>query len=62
MKRHIEAASNYKTVYMWGCFGMPVTENVIREKSVQYPSWYTAEKQAALTGQGLRCTLSLRTW
>lgn len=48
MKRHIEAASNYKTVYMWGCFGMPVTENVIREKSVQYPSWYTAEKQAAL--------------
>lgn len=31
MKRHIEAASNYKTVYMWGCFGMPVTESAIRE-------------------------------
>lgn len=31
---------NYKTVYMWGCFGSPVTEALIEDKSVQYPNWY----------------------
>jgi len=31
---------NYKTVYMWGCFGSPVTKALIEDKSVQYPNWY----------------------
>lgn len=39
---------NNKTVYMWGVFGSPVTEALIVAKSKQYPSWYTASKQAAL--------------
>lgn len=48
VKRHIEVAENYKTVYMWGCFGMPVTESILREKAAQYPNWYTAARQAEL--------------
>lgn len=32
---------NYKTVYMWGTFGSPVTKKIIEEKAKQYPSWYT---------------------
>ena len=51
VRRHIDIAKNYKTVYMWGCFGMPVTESIIREKAAQYPSWYTAAKQAELRKQ-----------
>lgn len=47
VQKHIDVAKNYKTVYMWGCFGMPVTEQIIKEKSAQYPSWYTASKQAS---------------
>lgn len=51
VRRHIDVAKNFKTVYMWGCFGMPVTESIIREKAAQYPSWYTAAKQAELRKQ-----------
>lgn len=51
VRRHIDVAKKYKTVYMWGCFGMPVTESIIREKAAQYPSWYTAAKQAELRKQ-----------
>ena len=51
VRRHIDAAKNYRTVYMWGCFGMPVTESIIREKAAQYPSWYTAAKQSELRKQ-----------
>lgn len=51
VRRHIDVAKNYKTVYMWGCFGMPVTESIIREKAAQYPSWYTAAKQSELRKQ-----------
>ena len=46
--RHIEVAKNYKTVYMWGCFGSPVTNGSITEKANQYPDWYGAMKQANL--------------
>lgn len=38
---------NFNTVYMWGVFGAPVTESVISGKVNQYPSWYTAARQAA---------------
>lgn len=41
VRRHIDVAKNYKTVYMWGCFGSPVSETIIDEKSAQYPDWYT---------------------
>ena len=51
VRRHIDVAKNYQTVYMWGCFGMPVTESIIREKAAQYPSWYTAAKQSELRKQ-----------
>jgi len=37
-----------KTVYLWGTFGAPLTETVISQKSKQYPSFYTASKQAEL--------------
>ena len=46
--KHIDVVKNYKTVYMWGVFGSPVTESIIREKAAQYPKWYTASKQAQL--------------
>lgn len=55
VKKHLDVANSYKTVYMWGCFGAPVTENLIREKAAQYPDWYNAERQArfrALIGKG----------
>lgn len=48
VQKHIDVAKNYKTVYMWGVFGSPVTERIIKEKAAQYPAWYTATKQAQL--------------
>lgn len=55
VRRHIDAAKNHKTVYMWGCFGMPVTEAIIEEKTAQYPEWYTSGRKSAfraLAGKG----------
>lgn len=55
VQKHIGVAKNYKTVYMWGCFGAPVTENLLKEKAAQYPDWYTAGRQTAfrqLIGKG----------
>jgi hypothetical protein len=40
--------NNFRTVYMWGVFGAPVTEALIAAKAKQYPSWYTSSKQASL--------------
>ena len=40
-----DVVNNYKTIYMWGCFGQEVTESIIVAKTKQYPSWYTAERQ-----------------
>lgn len=40
----LNIVKNYKTVYMWGVFGAPVTNELIDAKAKQYPSWYTAEK------------------
>jgi cell wall-associated NlpC family hydrolase len=44
---------NYKTVYMWGCFGSPVTEELLMEKYNQYPNWYInrASQLRSLVGQ-----------
>ena len=43
-----DIATNYKTVYMLGCFGSPVTSQLIASKAKQLPMWYTSEKQAQL--------------
>lgn len=43
-----EIAEKYKTVYMWGTFGSPVTEKIISEKARQYPKWYTDARVAHL--------------
>lgn len=45
-----ELATNYKTVYMWGTFGQPVTESIIAQKAEQYKktNHYTDAKLAAL--------------
>jgi len=48
-------ANNYKTIYMKGVFGSPITESLIKEKIRQYPDWYTAERQRkfrSLIGKG----------
>ena len=37
--------NNYNTIYMWGCFGQPVTESIIASKSKQYPEWYSSSRQ-----------------
>lgn len=41
-------ATKYKSVYMYGCFGQPVTASLIETKSKQYPSFYTTAKRAEL--------------
>lgn len=44
----LNIVAHFKTVYMWGVFGAPVTEYLIAKKSLQYPEWYTKEKQREL--------------
>lgn len=51
----LDIVNNYKTVYMWGTFGAPLTERLIAQKSEQYPSHYGSTKQKILRaklGQG----------
>lgn len=55
VEKVIDIATNYKTVYMWGVFGSPVSEDIIRKKTAQYGSWYTPDKVAlfrSLIGKG----------
>jgi hypothetical protein len=42
-------AKNYKTVYMWGTYGSIVTDKLIKQKSKQYPNYYTAENKKQLS-------------
>lgn len=39
---------NYETKYGWGCWGQPISESIINQKSNQYPSHYPAARQAEL--------------
>jgi len=51
----VDIATNYKTIYMWGVFGAPVSESIIKQKRSQYPSWYTTDRQIhlrSLIGKG----------
>ena len=34
----LKEVANMNTIYMWGCFGQPVTESIIAAKAKQYPS------------------------
>lgn len=43
-----DIADNYKTVYMLGTFGQPVTSSLVSQKAVQLPGWYTAAKKNEL--------------
>lgn len=48
IKKLQDIINNYKTVYMLGCFGHVVNENIIASKAKQLPNWYTAKKQSEL--------------
>ncbi len=48
IQKLMDIVDKYKTVYMLGCYGMPVTEALITSKSRQLPNWYTTAKQAQL--------------
>lgn len=53
--RCLDIARNYKTIYMWGAIGSPVTQNLISSKTQQYPNWYTSAKRSKflnLVGKG----------
>ena len=39
-----KVANEYNTVYLYGCYGQLVEENIIKYKSNQYPEWYTKER------------------
>ncbi len=40
----LSVANDYKTRYLWGVFGSPITEEVLQKKAEQYPNWYTATR------------------
>lgn len=49
-------ATGHKTVYLWGTFGAPLNEGLIRQKVKQYPNNYSKNRQANLRsriGDGL---------
>lgn len=46
----IDIAKNYKTAYMWGTFGSPISENLIKQKATQYSARYSSARQAYLKG------------
>ena len=48
VKRLVDIAEHYRTVYMWGTFGQPLDSNLIKSRAGQYPEWYTKEKQLKL--------------
>ncbi len=47
----LDVANNYKTVYMMGTFGAPVSEHLILQKVKQYPQNYSAGRQSLLRGK-----------
>ena len=46
----LDIANNYKTVYMMGTFGAPVSESLIAQKTKQYPDYYSAGRRNLLKG------------
>ncbi len=47
----LDIAKNHKTVYMMGTFGAPVSENLIVQKTKQYPDYYSAGRRTLLKGK-----------
>lgn len=50
-RRALDVARNYKTIYMYGCYGFQVTDATIKAKSTQGGSvgaWYTTSRIATL--------------
>lgn len=48
-RRHLDAATNYKTIYMYACYGWQVTSDTIAVKSKQnLNGWYTSAHIATL--------------
>jgi len=45
VKRLYKIATQYKTIYMWGCFGQLITGGLINYKKSQYKSWYSRSKE-----------------
>lgn len=43
-----EIATKYKTLYVYGSFGSPVTSTLLAQKAKQYPSFYTDAKKKQL--------------
>lgn len=43
-----EKLTGVSTVYMYGCYGQPVTQKLIDYKTKQYPEWYTEERREML--------------
>ena len=37
-------ATTQKSIYAWGMFGCPIIREIVRGKTVQYPSWYTENR------------------
>lgn len=49
VRRHLDAANNHATIYMYACYGFQVTDQTIREKSNQnLNGWYTPNNIAKL--------------
>ncbi len=46
----LKVPKTYKTVYMWGSFGQPVTDGFISQKAKQYPSFYNPNRVRNLKG------------
>lgn len=43
-----DIVKNYKTVYLWGGFGAPITESIIDILAKMYPNFYTSARKTAL--------------
>lgn len=41
-------AENYRTVYMKGTIGSPLTAELLKNRAAQYPDWYTAARKKTL--------------
>lgn len=49
--KYAEGWLNFNTAYGWGCWGQPISQDIINRKAAQYPSHYSPEKQAYLLSQ-----------
>lgn len=45
---YAKAWLNYNTRYGWGCWGQPISDNIISQKSRQYPDHYNAARRVEL--------------